>query len=163
MTCILLCEQGRGVYNMSHGIGKKQWPSVALLLAQCFDMGAVLWKDFAVRRLWACDVFFSCTNNDIKVPSVGTFQVLLSLVFVGTWCLRTDAELTATMVNYRQRCSVFSINLWYTRISLSGDHGVFYVWSVCKLVHAHFKLKPCWARFSLAWAGGHVGPAPVIA
>ncbi|EMS66155.1 hypothetical protein TRIUR3_21331 [Triticum urartu] len=23
-TCILLCEQGRGVYNMSHGIEKKQ-------------------------------------------------------------------------------------------------------------------------------------------
>jgi hypothetical protein len=24
MTCLLICEQGRGIYNMSHGIGKKE-------------------------------------------------------------------------------------------------------------------------------------------
>jgi hypothetical protein len=51
VTCLLICKQGRGIYNMSHGIGKKEWSSVGLLVSQY-----EAWK----RYRPSYDVFFVC-------------------------------------------------------------------------------------------------------
>jgi hypothetical protein len=87
VTCLLICKQGRGIYNMSHGIGKKEWSSVGLLVTPVRGMEAI------PSKLWR----LLCLQI-IIVKERGSISSSLLLVFVDIRCQQIDATLAMMML-----------------------------------------------------------------